>query len=108
VARGGALDGIDFEEVSLGGVREPGSPLQTAAVPAAWTSQLARQSLIPYGVTALVIVLLIGFWPDGYWYCANSGPAQPHHTGLVVTRNDHACNHFEVWLNGNPARPARR
>jgi hypothetical protein len=59
-------------------------------------------------VAGLVVLLVIGFWPDGYWYCWNSGPAQPHRLGTANACADHGCNHFDVWLNGNPSRPRGR
>jgi hypothetical protein len=106
--RGSALDGINFEEVNVDGIGGLGPAKYTTTRPTAATSQSTQRSLIPYAVATVVIALVIGLWPDGYWFCANSGPAQPHHTGSTTTRGDHACSHFEVWLSGNPARPPGR
>jgi hypothetical protein len=104
----GVLGGVDFEEVDVEGIRGPSAARTGLALPTTKTSKSGSSAVVPYVVAAIILAGAVGLWPDGYWYCANSGPAQPHHTGSAATRGDHACNHFEVWFNGNPSRPTGR
>jgi hypothetical protein len=109
-----------FADVTVGGVAGAGDSRRGAGrrtAPSAVGSSSAVDQTRGRGISsgqkwfaALVVaaVAIASFSTDGYWYCWNSGAAAPHHSGFVAVKGDHACNHLEVWLNGNPSRPTGR